>query len=460
MTHPVTEPAKTTDWTVDDDPCYWTGTASMPRFVQFERTSERIHQLAWDQSHRPAGLGRVLILRYHTDAYLPEDHFDQVRQAGNWTVAQRAGGYIALWSWRAPTWRTYDPAVDELPGDGQAIRPRRSGGRRQRVDCRSRYRQDRRRHRRVRSLRQHPSPGIGGLTLASPSPGTHRRPATSPSVRPNPFTVGGPEQQTRDFPRHDSPWGKRPRYPSTRYTLHWGRSGWALWTSLRCPGRPGDAFPGPPRVAVAGADHLHVFQIVDALVRAGEDTVAFTPDGSLVDAYRSWRNDSTEAQLTEILDDPAVDVIVTAAVLAHRAAITVAGTSCRQGCRQCQTRGHDPCPAGRGHDALAGQRGRRWTVVFTERFENRAIAEAVRLARSGAVGKIVRIAGCGPHSLDADRRPDWFWDPRPAEASSHLASPRSTSSWRGGRPRSGRMRSSAVGNMHTPIIPTSRTSAR
>jgi predicted dehydrogenase len=50
-------------------------------------------------------------------------------------------------------------------------------------------------------------------------------------------------------------------------------------------------------------------------------------------------------------------------------------------------------------------------VLFTERFENRAINEAVRLARSGAVGPIVHVIGAGPHTMWAKRRPAWFWDP-------------------------------------------------
>ena len=61
--------------------------------------------------------------------------------------------------------------------------------------------------------------------------------------------------------------------------------------------------------------------------------------------------------------------------------------------------------------AVAARPGRPWTVLFTERYENRAINEAVRLARSGAVGPIVHVVGAGPHTMWAKRRPDWFWDP-------------------------------------------------
>ncbi|MGB0111866.1 MAG: Gfo/Idh/MocA family oxidoreductase, partial [Ilumatobacteraceae bacterium] len=61
--------------------------------------------------------------------------------------------------------------------------------------------------------------------------------------------------------------------------------------------------------------------------------------------------------------------------------------------------------------AVAERPGRPWTVLFTERYENRAINEAVRLARSGAIGTVVHVIGAGPHTMWAKRRPDWFWDP-------------------------------------------------
>ena len=194
-----------------------------------------------------------------------------------------------------------------------------------------------------------------------------------------------------------------------------------------------------------------MFQIVDALVRAGAETVAHTPDGSLVDAYRSWRNDSIEAQLMEILDDTSVDVVVTAAVPANRAAIAVAALRAGKAVVSAKPGVTTRAQLAAVIDALAGQRGRRWTVVFTERFENRAIAEAVRLARSGAVGKIVRIAGCGPHSLDADRRPDWFWDPTTSggilvDLASHQVDQFLALV---DDPDRVEVRSSAVGNMHT-----------
>ncbi len=223
-THPVTEPAKTTDWTVDDAPGYWTGSASMPRSAQFERTGVHIYQPAWDESTDPL-VWAVFGYRDFTHAYLPQDHFDQLRQAGNWTVAQRTGGYIALWSWRAPTWRTYDPAVYATRG---MVKPfdlvAQGGADNVWIVEVGTVKDDGDIDAFVASLTRHDpvvSRTDAGFTVSwhSPSAGNIAFGSTGP------FTVGGREQQIRDFPRHDSPWGTVDHL-STRYSLHSGRSGW------------------------------------------------------------------------------------------------------------------------------------------------------------------------------------------------------------------------------------------
>jgi predicted dehydrogenase len=165
------------------------------------------------------------------------------------------------------------------------------------------------------------------------------------------------------------------------------------------------------RLAVVGADHMHLFEIVDRLVKAGAETVAHSADGALVETYAGWRTESVERSFDEILADDTIDLVVTAAVPNRRAAIALAAIEAgkhvitdKPGLTTM-----DQLDAIRA--AVADRPGRPWTVLFTERFENRAINEAVRLARSGAVGSVVHVIGAGPHTMWAKRRPDWFWDP-------------------------------------------------
>jgi predicted dehydrogenase len=165
------------------------------------------------------------------------------------------------------------------------------------------------------------------------------------------------------------------------------------------------------RLAVVGADHVHLFEIVDRLAKAGAETVSHTADGSLVGAYADWRTDSVERPFDDILADDSIHLVVTAAIPNRRADIALAAIAAGKHVVTDKPGLTTMPQLDAIRAAVAGRPGRPWTVLFTERYENRAIAESVRLARSGAVGRIVHVIGAGPHTMWAKRRPDWFWDP-------------------------------------------------
>jgi len=162
--------------------------------------------------------------------------------------------------------------------------------------------------------------------------------------------------------------------------------------------------------AVVGADHLHLFQLVDRLVDAGAVAAAHAPHGDLIASYAKWRTESVERSVSAILDDPSIDLVVLAGVPKDRAEHAIAAL--RHGKQVLSAKPGvttvDQLDAIRA--TLTNRPGRPWTVLFTERFENRAIGAAVDLARGGALGEIVHVIGSGPHRLDAEHRPSWFWD--------------------------------------------------
>ncbi len=107
--HPVTDRDESTDWDDDGRPGYWTGEASMPRSAQYERAAIHIYQPAWDEGTDEL-LWTVFGYQPLTHAFVPQDRFDEVTQDAHWTIARAGDGWIALWSWRKPTWRDTDPA--------------------------------------------------------------------------------------------------------------------------------------------------------------------------------------------------------------------------------------------------------------------------------------------------------------------------------------------------------------
>jgi hypothetical protein len=224
--HPVTDMDKSTDWSVDGRPGYWTGSASNPRSAQFERTGVHIYDPAWDAS-TDALVWAVFGYRNYTHAYVPQDHFDRVVQRGNWTVGERSGAYIALWSWRTPTWRVYDPAVYATRGMVEPFDLVAGGGADNvwivevgtseddgTVDDF------------VAALGAHDpvvDRGDAGFTMSwvSPSAGALSFGTDAP------FVVRGAPMPLGDFPRHSSPWGTVDHQSAT-YALSTGSASWTL----------------------------------------------------------------------------------------------------------------------------------------------------------------------------------------------------------------------------------------
>ena len=162
--------------------------------------------------------------------------------------------------------------------------------------------------------------------------------------------------------------------------------------------------------AVVGADHLHLFSIVDGLVRAGAVAVAHVDAGDLIAGYAGWQEASEARPLDAILGADDVDLVVTVGVPDERERVAIAALEAGKPVLSAK-----PGVVTRGaldhiRTLVADRPGRPWTVLFSERFENRAIARAVALARAGAVGRIVHVTGTGPHTLGAEHRPDWFFD--------------------------------------------------
>jgi hypothetical protein len=225
-THPVTDVDHSTNWEDDGKPGYWTGEATVPRSAQFERTAIHIYQPAWDKSTDPL-VWTVFEYRQFTHAYVPQDHFDAIRQVGHWTIGERSGGYIALWSWRKPTWRVYDPAVIATRGMKKPFDLVADGGPDNVwiVEV-GRQEDDGDLDRFVASLTAH-DPEVtrdaAGFTVAWDSPSAGRLEFGSTGA----FRVRGAEQALHGFPRHESPWGKVDHL-SSHYELAAGGTKWSL----------------------------------------------------------------------------------------------------------------------------------------------------------------------------------------------------------------------------------------
>ena len=53
---------------------------------------------------------------------------------------------------------------------------------------------------------------------------------------------------------------------------------------------------------------------------------------------------------------------------------------------------------------------RIYSIMFSERFENKATVRAGEIIKSGAIGKVTQTIGLGPHKMNPKSRPEWFFD--------------------------------------------------
>lgn len=213
-THPTTEPDESTEWRDDPDPGYWTGEAATPRSAQFERTSIHLYLPDYDEATDPL-LWSVFGYRDYTHAYFPQDHFDEVGMSGRWVLGRSGDGFVALWSWRQPEWRIYDPAVTatrdmETPFD--LVAP---GGPDNVWVCE------------VGRAADHGSFAEFAAAVTATDPEIVRDDQgfsvrwTSPSSgalefsNSGPFVVDGVEIPLSDYPRHRSVWGETERLDPT-----------------------------------------------------------------------------------------------------------------------------------------------------------------------------------------------------------------------------------------------------
>ena len=168
------------------------------------------------------------------------------------------------------------------------------------------------------------------------------------------------------------------------------------------------------RFAAIGLDHRHVYDMTDGLLRAGADCVGYnsdTTDQRVLAGFRKRFPHVPEAPLDRLLDDPAIDFIVLSAVPCDRAALAI----------EAIRRGKDVLSDKPGVTALEQLDAVRRTVhdtwriwsICVGRVASPAIQEALRVVRSGELGRLVQVVSLAPHRLNRELRPSWFFD-RPA----------------------------------------------
>jgi predicted dehydrogenase len=171
----------------------------------------------------------------------------------------------------------------------------------------------------------------------------------------------------------------------------------------------------PPKIrfSVIGLNHGHINSQTTAVLRAGGELVqVYAKEPELAGAFLKRFPQATLARgEQEILDDRSIQLVVSAAIPDERAPLGV----------RVMQHGKDYMsdkPGMTSLDQLAEVRRvqaetrRIYSIMYSERFENRATVKAGELVKAGAIGRVVQTIGLGPHRMNVKERPAWFFDRR------------------------------------------------
>jgi len=165
------------------------------------------------------------------------------------------------------------------------------------------------------------------------------------------------------------------------------------------------------RFAAIGLDHRHIYDLTAGLLAAGAVCAGYDPvssDPRVLAGFRKRFPDVPAVAREKLLDDPSIDFIVLAAIPCDRAALAI----------EAMRRGKDVMvdkPGVTTAEQLASvesvvrETGRIWSIALG-RLTSPSVQVALRVARSGELGRLVSLTSLAPHRLNRALRPDWFFE--------------------------------------------------
>lgn len=163
-------------------------------------------------------------------------------------------------------------------------------------------------------------------------------------------------------------------------------------------------------IAAVGLNHPHIYGMCEELINAGATLKwVYDADAALVDAFtRKFPQVTVASSEEQILEDPAVHLVASAAITSDRCAIGIRAMEAGKDYFADKAPLTTLDQLAEARDAVV-RTGRKYAVYYSERVHVETAVFAEQLIEQGAIGRVVQVVGFGPHRLNAANRPDWFW---------------------------------------------------
>jgi len=175
---------------------------------------------------------------------------------------------------------------------------------------------------------------------------------------------------------------------------------------------------GRIKFAVINIDHPHIYGMTDAIKRGGGELVAvYARQADLVNAFsKAYPEAKLAKSENEILEDASIQLVLSSGIPDERAPLGI----------RVMKHGKDYLTDKPGIITLEQlaevkkvqqQTKRIYSIMYSERFENKGTEKASKLVAAGAIGKVIQTVNLAPHRIANNVgksglavRPDWFWD--------------------------------------------------
>lgn len=174
---------------------------------------------------------------------------------------------------------------------------------------------------------------------------------------------------------------------------------------------PDRSLPVRIRFSVIGLNHGHINSMTSAVIRGGgELALVYAREPELVAQFtKQFPTVKVARTEAEVLEDASTQAVLSAAIPDERAPIGM----------RVMRAGKDYIADKPGITTLEqladvrrvqAETKRIYSIVYSERFENRATVRAGALVKAGAIGRVVQTIGLGPHRMNIPSRPQWFFE--------------------------------------------------
>ena len=164
------------------------------------------------------------------------------------------------------------------------------------------------------------------------------------------------------------------------------------------------------RFSVININHAHINSMTEAVKRGGGELVSlYAKEPDLIAAFmKQFPELKLAGSEKEILEDKSIQVILSSAIPDERAPLGI----------RVMQHGKDYLVDKPGIISLKQleevrrvqkETNRIYSIMYSERFENRATVKAGELVKAGAIGKVIQTIGMGPHRMNPKSRPEWFF---------------------------------------------------